>query len=96
LEQLEKPGYRADTPAFQYPVLANIQGVSGKLIVRVQVMEDGSPGQILLKKSSGSGLLDQDAKDQIARWQFTPARKNGQAVPAWVDIPVEYRLSDNR
>lgn len=96
LEQIETPGYRTENPAFQYPILANIQGVSGKLIVRVQVMEDGSPGQILLKKSSGNGMLDRDAKEQIARWQFTPARKNGQAVTAWVDIPVEYRLSDNR
>ncbi|MBI5330288.1 MAG: TonB family protein [Betaproteobacteria bacterium] len=96
LEQFEKPAYRAENPGFQYPVLANIQGISGKLIVRVQVMEDGTPGQILLKQSSGSGLLDRDAREQIARWQFTPARKNGQVVPSWVDIPVEYRLPEDR
>jgi protein TonB len=76
--------------------MANVYGVEGKLIMRVQVLADGTPGQMLLKQSSGNGILDRDAREQLARWRFNPARKNGQAVTAWVDVPVTYRLPEDR
>lgn len=95
-DQLELPSYSTANPSFVYPVMANVYGVEGKLIVRVQVLADGTPGQMLLKQSSGNGILDRDAKEQLARWRFNPARKNGQAVTAWVDVPVTYRLPEGR
>jgi len=95
-DQVELPSYAASNPSFVYPVMANVYGVEGTLIMRVQVLADGSPGQMLLKQSSGSGILDRDAREQLARWRFNPARKNGQPVAAWVDIPVTYRLPEGR
>lgn len=90
------PSYAGNNPNLFYPMLANIQGVEGRLILRVQVQADGTPGEILFKKKSGNALLDDDARQQIARWRFTPARKQGQPVTAWVDVPVNYRLSEGR
>lgn len=95
-ERLELPTYAETNPSFVYPVMANVYGVEGRLIVRVQVLADGTPGQMLLKQSSGNGILDRDAREQLARWRFNPARKNGQAVAAWVDVPVTYRLPEGR
>lgn len=95
-ERLELPTYAETNPSFVYPVMANVYGVEGRLIMRVQVQADGKPGRMLLKQSSGNGILDQDARDQLARWRFNPARKNGQAVAAWVDVPVTYRLPEGR
>ncbi len=95
-DKLELPSYSEANPSFVYPVLANVYGVEGKLIMRVEVMADGTPGKMLLKQSSGNGILDRDAREQLARWKFNPARKNGQAVTAWVDVPVTYRLPEGR
>jgi protein TonB len=76
--------------------MANIQGTQGKLVVRVQVLANGLPGEMLLKQSSGNAILDKDARETLARWRFSPARKGGQAVDSWVDVPVIYRLSVER
>lgn len=95
-DRLELPSYAATNPGFVYPVLANVYGVEGKLIIRVQVLPDGRPGEMFLKQSSGNGILDRDAREQLSRWRFNPARKNGQAVAAWVDVPVIYRLPEGR
>ncbi len=92
----EQPAYALDNPSINYPVLANIRGVEGRVTVRVEVLADGRPGKMWLKQSSGSGILDQDAQAQLKHWRFVPARKNGQPVSAWIDVPVLYRLSQAR
>ena len=93
---IEQPGYAANNPILSYPLLANIQGVRGKLILRVEVQPDGRPGKMLVKQASGSRLLDDHAIAELARWRFTPARKLGQAVTAWVDVPIDFRLPADR
>lgn len=92
----EQPAYAPDNPSIHYPVLANIRGVEGRVTVRVEVLSDGRPGKMWLKQSSGSGILDQDALAQLKTWRYLPARRNGQPVSAWIDVPVLYRLSQTR
>jgi len=92
----EQPAYAPDNPGINYPVLANIRGVEGRVTVRVEVLSNGRPGKMWLKQSSGSGILDQDAQAQLKQWRFTPARRNGQPVTAWIDVPVHFRLSQAR
>lgn len=91
----EQPAYASDNPSIQYPVMANINGVEGRVTVRVEVLADGRPGKMWLKQSSGSGILDRDAQAQLKKWRFVPARMNGQPVSAWIDVPVLYRLPRN-
>jgi TonB family protein len=89
---LEKPEYASDSPSFSFPLRAWAYGHQGRVTVRVQVQPDGTPGKMWIKQSSGSGILDVDAREQLAKYHFKPARKNGQAVAAWIDVPVDYRL----
>lgn len=89
----EKPAYASDNPSFSFPLRAWAYGHQGRATVRVQVLEDGTPGQMWIKQSSGSGILDVDAREQLAKYHFKPARKNGQPVTAWIDVPVDYRLN---
>jgi TonB family protein len=95
-QMAEQPAYAPDNPSIHYPVLANIRGVEGRVTVRVEVLSDGRPGKMWLKQSSGSGILDQDALAQLKTWRYLPARRNGQPVSAWIDVPVLYRLSQTR
>ncbi len=92
----EQPAYALDNPRIDYPVLANIRGIEGRVTVRVEVLPTGRPGKMWLKQSSGSGILDQNAQEQLKQWRFVPARKHGLAVSAWIDVPVLYRLSEAR
>jgi TonB family protein len=89
-----QPAYAPDNPSFIFPIQAWAGNIQGKAIVRVEVQPDGKPGRMWLKQSSGSGLLDRDAQSQLTFWRFIPARKNGQPVTAWIDVPVVYRLQD--
>lgn len=92
----EQPAYANENPSFSFPIRAWAYGHQGRAVVRVQVLADGTPGQIWLKQSSGSGILDVDAREQLAKYRFKPARKNGQPVAAWIDVPVDYRLNADK
>jgi TonB family protein len=78
---------------FGFPTRAFAYGHEGRVTVRVQVLADGTAGQMWIKQSSGSGILDVDAREQLAKYHFKPALKNGQPVTAWIDVPVDYRLN---
>lgn len=89
---VEKPSYAGGNMNFTFPMRAWAYGHQGRAIVRVEVRADGTPGRMWIKQSSGSGILDTDAQEQLGKTRFQPARKNGQPVSAWIDVPVDYRL----
>ena len=90
------PTYAQDNPSFLFPLQAMLSNIQGNAIIRVEVLPDGRPGRMWLKQSSGSGILDRDAQSQLTFWRFNPARKNGQPVSAWIDVPVVYRLQETK
>jgi protein TonB len=65
-------------------------------LLRVLVDVDGRCEIVQIDSSSGSALLDQAASDAVKRWRFSPARDGEKAVPSWVKVPIEFRLSDAR
>ena len=85
--------YETATPP-PYPVTALRAGVQGTVLLRVLVDENGKPVQVLIVKSSGSHELDNAARNHVlAAWRFHPARREGHAVQAWTQVPVEFKLS---
>lgn len=58
----------------------------------VLIGENGTPGEIQLAESSGSASLDEAALSALRRWRFQPTLRNGQAVLAWVTVPVIFSL----
>lgn len=81
-----------DNPAPVYPAMSRRLEESGKVVLRVYVEPGGRPSQIQVKASSGSPRLDQAAQDAVWRWKFVPARRGGEAVGAWVLVPIEFNL----
>lgn len=81
-------------PAAPYPVEALRNGESGTVMLRVTVGADGVPYGIAVARSSGSRTLDRAAMGAVKSWRFNPAMRNGQPVPATVQIPVAYNLGD--
>jgi TonB family protein len=59
-----------DRPEASYPDLARDSGVTGNVLVEVQVLPDGSVGDATARSGSDNTLLIQAALDAARRWRF--------------------------
>ncbi|HXG29639.1 MAG TPA: energy transducer TonB [Nevskiales bacterium] len=81
-----------NNPAPEYPAASRRMGETGEVLLLVQVMPDGSPGEIRLRQGSGYTRLDEAALDAVRRWRFVPARQGDEPVAAWVLVPIRFSL----
>jgi protein TonB len=77
-----------------YPLMARMRGYEGVVLLAVEVLTDGRPGEVWIKKSSGYALLDQSALNAVRAWRFEPARARDVPQAMTVDIPVRFALND--
>lgn len=85
------PAY-AKTPQPLYPESCRAKGEQGNVLLKVEVLANGRVGLVEVVESSGYALLDESALKAVKRWRFKPARKGGDAVICWVNIPVKFKL----
>ena len=76
-----------------YPRRAVELGQRGTAVLRVLVQPDGSSSEIVVWRSSGIELLDAAALGAVRLWRFEPARRDGDTIVAWVEIPVRFELN---
>jgi len=89
------PDFRAgqlDNPGPSYPYLSRKAREEGVVTLRVLVSADGRAKQLSIEGSSGFERLDEEALKTVRRWRFLPARRAGEAVEAWVLVPVTFAL----
>lgn len=79
-------------PAPEYPQMAQRRGWEGTVLLRVEVMASGKPGQIQIQKSSGRPALDDAALAAVKRWRFVPAKQGDVAQSGWVSVPIDFKL----
>jgi protein TonB len=94
---LELPRYHAaylSNPPPAYPLSARRRGIEGTVLVRAEVAAGGECLRAELKKSSGAEILDQAALDAVKKWRFVPAKRGNQAVVAWVEVPITFKLEN--
>jgi protein TonB len=77
-----------------YPPRARELEVEGTVVLRVLIDATGNAERVDIKQSSRHLDLDRAAIAAAKRWRFVPARVDGQAVPAWAEIPIHFRLVD--
>lgn len=82
----------AGNPPPAYPRAARRRGLEGRLVLRVRVGPDGAAREVEVIESSGHRMLDASAREAVAGWRFTPARRGGSPVASRIDIPVRFRL----
>jgi protein TonB len=83
-----------DNPAPPYPPQSRRAGEQGRVILRVLVNARGGADEVQLRASSGFARLDDSARATVLRWKFVPAKRSSEAVPAWVLIPISFRLEN--
>lgn len=90
---LTEPRFRVPPRPPVYPRRARELDQEGEALIRARLDPRGNPEEVLVWKSSGFVLLDHAALTAVRGWQFEPARRNGQPVVAWVQIPVRFALN---
>jgi periplasmic protein TonB len=83
-----------DTPKPIYPENARREGHEGRVVLRVLIDNQGKTKSVELNTSSGSKALDEAATEAIKRWRFHPAYEGDIPVNSWVNVPVDFRLTD--
>ena len=73
-----------------YPVDVLKHGVSGAVVLIVDVEADGSVSAAKVDRSAGNESLDAAALDAVKQWKFKPAVKDGKPVVSQVRVPVSF------
>jgi protein TonB len=89
------PAY-VHNPEPPYPRAARRLAQEGELMLRVEVLASGRVGRIEIERSSGYDILDDAAARAVRQWRFSPAKRGPNRVTAWVRVPIEFSLNDNR
>ncbi|HVJ08255.1 MAG TPA: energy transducer TonB [Acidisarcina sp.] len=74
---------------------AQANGIAGLTVFRTVVDKQGKPTEIAIARPIGFGL-DEKAVEAIRNSRFKPATKDGEPVPAMVDVVVTFRIYSNR
>ncbi len=93
-----EPDYRANylnNPRPPYPMVARRMGYHGKVVLDVEVLADGTAGDVKLHQGSGYDILDNAALQTVKTWRFTPARHFGQAVTQRFLVPIKFSLEES-
>ena len=77
----------------KYPISAINGGVSGRVILRYVVDEQGQIGEINVVKGLGWGTEDV-VIDLLRRAKYQPATFNGEPVQAWATFTTVFRLNN--
>jgi len=89
-----EPDY-LQNPAPAYPETALENGWEGTVLLNVHVTGDGKADDVQIKNSSGRKILDNAAVATVAGWSFVPAKQGEQAVESWVEVPIEFSLTNS-
>lgn len=77
-----------------YPAVARRRGMEGRVLLVVEVGQDGRVCDVVIKKSSGFELLDKAAFKAVRKWRFSPATRGGRPVKARLEVPIRFSLKD--
>jgi TonB family protein len=73
-----------------YPVQARKAGISGKVVLQIDVAPNGQPANVEVASAEPAGVFDQAALDAARGWRFAPKLEEGQAVAYRVRVPVKF------
>lgn len=74
-----------------YPPHLRDAGIEGSVDVLLWIDETGAVTRQQVSGSSGHGAMDEAAVKVAEVMEFNPARKDGEAVPVMVQIPIVFR-----
>lgn len=67
-------------PQPQYPVQAQLKGITGFVLFTLDIAPDGTPTNISVEDENPRGMFRRNAMRAIRKWKFKPRIVNGQAI----------------
>ena len=64
----------------------------GQVLLNILIDETGVPQEVVVATSSGNVRVDAVATDMGRVMRFSPNVENGVATPAWVQMPIDFRM----
>ena len=83
------PRYKENPPP-RYPPVARRRGYEGKVMLFVEVLIDGTVGDLKVRETSGHSMLDRAAVRTVRKWKFEPALREGRPLSMWVEVPIRF------
>jgi periplasmic protein TonB len=80
-----------------YPEAARIEGISGKLFVKVLIGANGFPVKAIIMKRipEDCNAFDAVVLKSVLESTYSPAFQNGRAVKVWCMIPVSFKIDES-
>jgi TonB family C-terminal domain len=75
-----------------YPESARRSGLAGNVVLRFLLSEKGEISHLQVIHAEPLEVFNNSALTAIQKWKFSPAVKDGKAVPAWVELPLHFSL----
>lgn len=83
-----------DAPPPRYPTAAIRKGWQGEVLLLVTIGVDGRAEAVEVQRSSGHGVLDRGAIEQVQRrWRFRPLIENGLPSRSRALVPISFSLA---
>jgi TonB family protein len=77
----------------EYPELARVARIEGRVILQAVVLQDGTVGAVEVLSCNRPGLgFEDSAVDAVSRWFYEPARKGGNPMDVYFTVRVDFEL----
>ena len=78
----------------QYPEEERRAGIEGTVAVKIEIQENGEPGEISIVRSSGRAAFDEAAVQAVRTWRFVPAQEveSGRPVRCYTMVSIVFQL----
>ena len=88
--EIEQPRPLYGEVPIEYPLHMWDQDKEGETVLRVRVSDVGTVDSVEVIRSSGFGAFDSAAVDGALSLRFTPARRGGERIAVWAEVPVYF------
>jgi len=79
-------------PSPEYPSIAKMAGIEGKVFLQIFVDKEGKPKKVIVAKSEVTADCDSAAVKIAWNFRFSPAMQRDKPIGVWVSMPVEFKL----
>jgi TonB family protein len=88
--EIEQPTPLFGEVPIEYPLRMWDQDMEGETLLRVRVSDVGAVDSVEVLQSSGYASFDSAAVVGARNLRFTPARRDGERIAVWAEVPVYF------
>jgi len=88
--EIEQPTPLFGEVPIEYPLHMWDQDMEGETLIRVRVSDVGVVDSVEVFQSSGYASFDSAAVAGARKLRFTPARRDGERIAVWAEVPVYF------